>query len=353
MKNPLLLILSGFLFMALLTELILRVLPVSTGYNFGSVDPDQPILRGQPGFRYTYSKDWSFHLANSGALNNYGFRSSYDYAPAPHALVVIGNSFVQADALPPRETLAERMGALLQRPVYAIGVDGFSLADYLAAAKWAGAIFHPDTLVVLLTTGDLNHSCTQRLGEHYLASGKGVMTLALIDRPAPSRFKRMVNDSRLFRYLYDNLHAAANWTKGWRRNDDSSPNPDASAASLGCTDKLYQDAATEFLLSSFHEIERSGSVRVVFALAPGYRREQQVAPGGTRDVDTFARRAARADFEIVRMDAAFSSALHSGTQLDFLPIDGHWNGPANAIAAGVIAAAISSHPASTRTDQAH
>ena len=353
MKSPALLILPGILLAAMLAEAILRLLPVSTGYHLGAVDPARPIAHGEPGFRYTYSRDWSFHLANSGRLNNYGFRSSYDYSPDSEALVVIGNSFIQADALDPRETLAERMGAQLRRPVFAIGVDGFSLADYLAATRWAGAAFHPDTLVVLLTTGDLSHSCTRRLGEHYLASDRGAMSLALVERPATSRFKRLVNDSRLFRYVYDNLRASANWAKGWRRDDDAPPDPDAFAALLGCTDKTYQDAATEFLLNSFQEIEKSGSARVVFALAPGYRREQLVVAGGTRDVDTFALHAIDAGFEVVRLAADFSAALHAGAKLDFLPIDGHWNAQANAIAANVIAAAISVRPDPRRTDQAH
>jgi len=44
-------------------------------------------------------RDWSFHLANSGALNNEGVRASHDYRPDPQALVVVGNSFIQSDAV--------------------------------------------------------------------------------------------------------------------------------------------------------------------------------------------------------------------------------------------------------------
>jgi hypothetical protein len=352
MKHRVLPLLSGFALAALIAELLLHALPVSTGYNFGVVDADHPMVHGLPHFRYTYSKDWSFHLDNTGALNNYGFRAAYDYSPNPRALVIIGNSFIQADALDPRATIAARLGALLDRPAYAVGVDGFSLADYLEAARWANTEFDARTVLILLTTGDLSHSCVPQSGAHYLRRANGTVSLALIDRPAPSSLKRWLNESKLFRYIYDNLRAAGNWSKGWRRDDDGPANEGANAAAngvanpralalLGCTDEPFEAAATQFLLQSFHDFEIARRARVIFLLAPGYRREQLVEAGGTRDVDRFAQRAALEGFEVVRLDAAFAAALGSGTRLDFLPIDGHWNGAAHAIAARVAAEAIS------------
>jgi len=159
MKYWIVQILLGFLLAAVLAELGLRLLPVSTGYGVGAVNSADPVARGTPLLRYVYSRDWSFHLANSGTLNNFGFRSSSDYLPDPRALVVVGNSYVQADALDPRDTLTERLGSILHRPAYAVGADGFSLADYLVASRWAGDTFGAGMVVVLLTNGDLSHSC--------------------------------------------------------------------------------------------------------------------------------------------------------------------------------------------------
>jgi hypothetical protein len=333
--------LLGFLLLALLAELILHALPVSTGYNLGAVDAREPILRGQPYSAYTYSRGWNFQLENSGVLNNFGFRSSYDYAPDPRAVVVIGNSFIQADAILPRDTMTERLQEMSGAPTYAVGVDGFSLADYLAAARWSSATFDAHTLLVLLTTGDLKHSCLPRLGEHYLRSADGAISLVLVERRSSSRLKQLLNDSRLFRYVFDNLRVSANWTKGWRRQTDGEPAPEAAAADRGCGDKEFENAASRFLLDSFHELESTRHARVLFLLAPGYRREQGVVAGGIRDVDSFADRAAHDGFAVVHLDAAFSAALRSGTRLDFLPIDGHWSVAANALAAQAAAEAIS------------
>ena len=328
MKTPALMLLLGFALAALLGELALRALPVSTGYRFMVVDARHPIVHGTPRLPYVYSRDWSFHLENSGVLNNFGFRSSYDYVPHSGAVAIVGNSFIQADAVDPPDTLAERLTALLGKPVYGIGVDGFSLADYLEAARWAGDTFDSRTIIVLLTTGDLLNSCVPRDGEHYLREADGRVMESLVERPPPSALKRWLNELKLFRYLYDNLHAAQNWAKGWQHRDagpDASPaESNGVAAAPRCATAQFQAAATEFLLASFRDIEITRRAKVVFLLAPGYRRESFGAAWENRDIDRFAQRAASDGFQVVRFDTEFAAALREGIRLDFLPIDGHW-----------------------------
>jgi hypothetical protein len=363
-RRALLHLVSGFLLAALIAELALHALPVSTGYHFGRVDSDHPIAHGTPSSRYTYSRDWSFHLENSGTLNNFGFRAASDYSPDPRSLSVIGNSYVQADAIEPRAALPALLSARFGLPVDAVGVDGFTLADYLEAARWANVTFGSRILLVLLTTGDLDHSCSVREGEHYLRFDDGAVTMNLAPRPSSSRLKQALNDSMLFRYLYDNLHVDANWSRGWRRGDQgpamASGAAGAGAAAgaagtnapqagrtppsswvPGCMDASFESSAAEFLLAGFRDLQIRRAASVIFVLAPGYRREQGYEPGQSRDVDRFAQLAADQGFGIVSLDAAFSAALASGQRLDFLPIDGHWNYAAQAIAARVIADSLS------------
>lgn len=162
---------------------------------------------------------------------------------------MIGNSYIQADAIDPRDTLTERLGANLHMPAYAVDVDGFSLADYLVAAHWASPRLDAHTLLVLLTAADLKHSCVPRLGQHCLRSSDGVISLALVERQSPSGLKGLLNDSSLFRYIFDNLRVSASWAKGWRRNPDEAPSPDASAGGgTGCSDEEFERATTSFLL---------------------------------------------------------------------------------------------------------
>jgi hypothetical protein len=323
------------------TEAVLHALPYSTGYGATQVDRDHPIGHGTPYFDYTYSRDWSFHLANSGRLNNEGFRASQDYGPDSGGLLVVGNSFVQADAMPPASAMTERIGALLHRKAFAVARDGFSLADYLVAARWAIGRFDVHTVLILLTTEDLSHSCVPTSGQYYLSMQGERVSLEQVARPPPSRLKALLNRSSLFRYLFDNLHAPANWVKGWRRTDPG-PGPEpaaARAAARGCATSEFETAATRFLLDSFRELGSGTATRVVFVLAPDYYQRHTVL-GAYRDVDAFADRAAREGFEVTRLGVAFEAAERAGVKLSLLPIDRHWSAAANEVAAQAVAALL-------------
>ena len=342
----------GFCLAALALEAVLRCLPVSTGYAMGGVDEHNPIMRGEPHFHYVYSKNWNLRLANSGSLNNFGFRASQDYVPNARAVLVVGNSFVSADAIEPGQNMTESLGRLLGRPAYALGADGSSLADYVAAAQWGAATFwsasatHSSIALVLLTTGDLDRTCLPRAGGHYLRFDGAGISDELWPKANPSRSKRLLNQSMLFRYLLDNLHAAGNWRlfNGSGQETPGTPPPAAATAHrrVSCASPEYLQHATDYLLDSFRHFQEQHQATVVFAVAPGYRAEQNYASWAMRDIDVFAQRARAAGFGVVSFDQEFASALRTGNRLDFDPIDGHWNKRANAIAAHAVADFIKS-----------
>jgi hypothetical protein len=350
---------AGFLLAAVLMEALLHAFPYSTGYGIQGVNAAQPIPVGLPHDPYTYSRDWSFHFANSGSLNNIGLRSASHYVPNPEALVVIGNSFVQADAVPVNLRMTERLGALLNRPAYAIGVDGFGLPDYLAASSWAVSQFHSRTVLILLTTEDLVRSCRQISGQHGLRyEGDGTLAMTLYERPPPDSLKRALNESSLFRYLFDNLHVPANWAKGWRREDHGPSTPvSASKAApateprpatngdtqeppgpkqADCNSKEFQAIATRYLLDGFRQLQQTNNMQIVFILSADYFQRRTVR-GAFRDVDAFANEAAKEGFAVVSLVEPFATAGRDGQPLDLMPIDRHWNAAANEVAARAIA----------------
>jgi hypothetical protein len=334
-------LLCGAAAAAVIAEVILHMLPYSTGYGVTQVDATHPIGHGTPNFDYTYSRDWSFHLANSGSLNNEGYRASYDYQPDPKALLVVGNSFIQADAVLPANTLTERLGTLLGRKGFAVGGDGFSLADYAVAADWAAERFAVHEVLILLTTEDLVHSCTPRSGQYHLRLKDGQIELQHSLRPAPSRLKQLLNRSSLFRYLFDNLHVPANWTRGWKR-EQHAPAPATPAEAnvpTGCATPAFRAAATEYLLTSFRELQQRRGARVVFVLAPDYFQRHTVQ-GAYRDVDEFADRAQSAGFTILRLKSAFEAAADHGIKVDLTPIDRHWSTAGNEVAAQALASQL-------------
>ena len=119
----------------LATELGLRVLPVATGYRPLPLNAANPVMRGTPFASYTYSVDWNFRLARSGTLNNAGFIAAWPYVNAGHNVLLVGNSYVAADAIDPERNLAGVLSKRLDpHRVLALGVSGAALADYLALA---------------------------------------------------------------------------------------------------------------------------------------------------------------------------------------------------------------------------
>jgi hypothetical protein len=326
----------GFVAAAIAAEVVLHALPHSTGYSVMQVDSEHPIRHGTPYFHYTYSRDWSFHLANSGTLNNEGFRASHDYRPDTRGVAVVGNSFVQSDAVAPTHNMTERVGELLGRSAIAIGGDGFSMADYSIAARWTIEKFGVHTVLVLLTTEDLSRSCTPKSGQYYLGMRDGQLAFEQVPRAPPSRLKNLLNRSSLFRYLFDNLHFPDNWVRGWRRNDPD-PQPAAEGPpARGCDSREFETAATEFLLTSFRELQTRNAARIVFILAPDYHQQHAVF-GIYRDVDAFADRAQLEGFEVIRLKEAFETAERAGTKIDLAPMDRHWSAAGNEVAARAVA----------------
>jgi hypothetical protein len=331
--------LCGFVTATVVAELLLHAFPFSTGYGNSQVDSLHPVSRGTPYLNYTYSRDWTFHLANSGKLNNEGFRASYDYNRDPQAVAVVGNSFVQGDALPPAAALTERIGTLTGHRGFGVASDGFSLADYLAASQWATEYFGIHTVVILLTTEDLSRSCAAGAAKHYLKMRAGVISYELVPRAATEHWKTVLNQSGLFRYLFDNLHAPANWARGWRRMDNDPEPADGAqepAAARGCATPQFQSAAIRFLLSAFRNVQATSAARLIFLIAPDYYQRHTVR-GASRDIDAFADQAETEGFEVLRLSPAFQAAERTGIKLSLKPIDLHWSAAAHELAAQSVA----------------
>ena len=122
-------------------EAVLRTLPVSDALRTTAVNAENPIIRFEPGREITWSRDWDFSLVNQVRFNNFGFVSDFDYDPDATSplLAVIGDSYVEALMVPFRETCAGRLRTHLEARsrVYAFGMSGAPLSQYLAFAEYA------------------------------------------------------------------------------------------------------------------------------------------------------------------------------------------------------------------------
>ena len=143
-------------------EAILRMLPVAGAARRTSVDAENPIARFEPGREFTWSRNWNFSIVNQVRVNNFGFVSDFDYdEDATDPLVaVIGDSYVEAFMVPFRETCAGRLATDLdgRARVYAFGVSGAPLSQYLAFAEYARSTFRPGALAIIVISNDYDES---------------------------------------------------------------------------------------------------------------------------------------------------------------------------------------------------
>ena len=153
---------AGTLLVLVSLEAILRTLPVAGAARSTSVDAENPIARFEPGTEFTWSRDWNFSIVNQVRVNNFGFVSDFDYdEDATDPLVaVIGDSFVEAFMVPFRETCAGRLATDLdgRARVYAFGVSGAPLSQYLAFAEYARSTFRPGALAIIVISNDYDES---------------------------------------------------------------------------------------------------------------------------------------------------------------------------------------------------
>lgn len=324
MRGRVAFLIAGFLTVLLALEGVLRLFPVSTGLRYMPIDAESPVWRGTPGLQFTYSKGWNFRLANRGRLNNDGFIDDVDYRSGDGPLLLIGDSYVQAFAVP----TAEKLAARLQRhtvpvPVYGLGQTGASMSDHLGIAEWAVQRYRPSGLVFLLSEGDIRQSRNQRGGGgRFRSSGDGY-ELVRDDRPGLGRAESLVNHSMLFRYLFDNLKVM-----DLLQRKQLDPNRKV----------MTEEKVREYRKISEFTLDRLGRTieprLILFVLNRG----EPKGPG--RDIDVFGEVARERGFRVLNLTSAFEGhEAATGARLNFLPVDGHWNAAAQIVAAKEIAAA--------------
>lgn len=311
-------IVFGFVGFALLAELALHLFPVATGNRYLPVNAGNPVLRGAAHVPYTYSLGWNFRRTQHGFLNNDGFAAIYDYRPeSPAPVVLIGDSFVQAAAIAPGQRLHEVLSqALAPRHVFALGRPGGALPDYLANASWARDRYHPAALIILISVGDVDDSLDVKAGGYHFEFEGPKAVLVRQDRPPYTPLERLINESKLFRYSYDNLGLYAYSQAQAVPRVDTSRREAISAAFLDQLAAIYPARSTLIL---FSRGRRDGSF--IYA----------------SDTDTLLALARRRGLQVLDLPPILADyEKRSGVRVDDYPIDVHWNSRAAAFVAGQV-----------------
>jgi hypothetical protein len=207
MRQALLGIGLGALGFALACEIVLRLLPVSTAKMTGyRLDP--LILTYPPQHTWTASTGWDLRNAQTLRSNNLGFPSERDFVPDPRALVLVGDSYVEASMLPypsrPGPQLERALGGA--RPVYAMGGPGSSLLDYAERVRYAYQALGVRDFVLLLEPGDIRQALCNSGNVHGVCLDPADLRLRQQTLPPPSAVKRLLRHSALAQYLNGQLN---------------------------------------------------------------------------------------------------------------------------------------------------
>jgi hypothetical protein len=343
----------------LAAELVLRFLPVQTGLRAVAVDAANPVLHFTPDRPFSYSKGWSFELANRGWVNNAGFVNEQDYvadATAP-LLAVVGDSYVEAVMVPYAETLHGRLarGLASSGRVYSFGASGAPLSQYLVWARHARESYRNDALIIVVIGNDFDESLAkykQGAGfHHYWPGPGGALELRRVDF-VPSRFVRLVVGTSLGAYLGLNLQAGARLRDLFEAL--GLPFPIARAAPPQFVGNTETAAAPERLADAaaaiaafFRDLPAYAGLppeRILFVV-DGLRyppADAAAAAGNQASFFGIARahfiaEAGRRGYETIDMDEHFMPHYRRRGQRFEWPTDGHWNGLAHGIAAAAIA----------------
>ena len=313
------------------------------------MNDENPIMRFKPDREFTYSTRWNLLLANEVRVNNYGFVSDFDYeADAPEPLLaVIGDSFVEAVMVPFSETCAGSLarGLAPAARVYAFGVNGSPLSQYLAYAQYVRDTFRPDGLVIVVVDNDFDESVLMAgslPGYHYFVARNGELILERTDF-APGVFRELARSSALARYVALNV-------RGYTGRPDFVTMPDGRELLLaGTPTQATPERVSESkrvvgaFLERLPEMAGLDPDRIAFVVdglrSHLYHDETLAIAEGTYFHVMrryFMTSATAAGYEVIDMQPAFARHYRTHGQRFDWPYEYHWNGLAHGLCAEAV-----------------
>jgi hypothetical protein len=200
-----------FLFLAV-SELWLRYVTPASQQPVQHQDPTTLVYNADP------------HAARSGLatqgriprrlatwhVNSAGWLSPYRYVkrqPGGALIALFGDSYIEGLSVPQPFHLDVDMHRRLgpQVPVYAFGLSGWYLEQYVATARYVRAAYDPSIIVILVGDGDVGASLSSK-GEypywyHITPSGSGFREVPPSKVLVETRKAALARKSALFRYL--------------------------------------------------------------------------------------------------------------------------------------------------------
>lgn len=352
-RRRLLAFVVGLAIIALVAEIVLRFFPVSTGLRPRPVNAEHTVFQFEPNRDYVFSRDWNFHVANKGRVNDDGFVNDQDYlssdAKTP-LIAIIGDSFVEAQMVPYAETLQGRLAKEFAGKVrvFSFAASGAPLSQYLIWAEYVRDRYKPAGMVFVVVGNDFDESLAKYSicpgQHHFVPNDKGELELRRFDF-TPSSLSPLVYSSALARYLNLNLKlstrvsALTRWIRG-----DSKPE---STWYVGNTPAEYtperMSDSQKALDAFFRELPaRSGLPvdRICFlldAMRPEIYDEAALAKARASYFGqmraAFLKASRERFYETIDLEPFFQQRHATDNAVFEFPTDYHWNGTGHEVAA--------------------
>ncbi|MCS6263357.1 MAG: SGNH/GDSL hydrolase family protein [Nitrospira sp.] len=332
--------LAVFLFLELTATFVVPAAQFPSYYY----DPTDRILR----FSTTDLRDGVFTIGAMAQqraqwhINNTGWNSAIDFEETKRKprIAIIGDSYVEALQVNVETSLAGRLRELVspQAEVYAFGISGAPLSQYLQMARYARKHFDPDVLVINVVHNDFDESlCSikRQAGMLCLEDEGQEIREAVIDPYHPNQILRMARSSSVVRYAVTNLQLASRLRglfSGIRNKPTYNANIDVEQVNAR---KARIQRATEYVLRT---LQRENGTKPVIFVMDAPRRDIYAGTLGNSTVvwlnQLLKTTCETVGFYFVDLTHEFSrhfAANHVHFESEF---DWHWNETGHLTAAG-------------------
>ncbi|WGG49130.1 alginate O-acetyltransferase AlgX-related protein [Rugamonas sp. DEMB1] len=321
---------AGLLAALLLTEALLRLLPVNSGVRMAATDAATPYAHHLPRQEFTYSHGWAMRNARRGTTNEAGGNNS----PPPYdgaGLMLVGDSYIESFMLAYPDTVQGRLQGDLHGGVFTVAASANGLADSLQIARQLLPARRPRNAVFFVESTDMSGILDAATRGHNAFRLDGGAVSVAHSPYQESAWKPRLLHSALMRYLYYNLKFP-DWVGG------KMPRLGQTAA-VAKPSAQQRQAALDYYFDALRALGEASGSKVSFLL-DGDRvaiyADHKAGTASWQDGDRalFLAGARRHGFDVADMAPVFEQHWRARRErMDFLPMDGHWNSVAHRLAA--------------------
>ena len=195
----------GLVICIIAAELVLSLFPVATGFQRDT--KPFPIRHWKPKTEYVWSNGWNFRNPQKGWTNNYGFSNVKDYKPKQAQVLLIGDSYFEAQQVSRGNTIEDVIQKETKSETYTIAVSGSTLPDYIKYLEYGVNEFDPKKIILKLYDFDLlvAFGTDYPMGSYFTETEDSFILHTTEPNLANFKFKNFMKKSSLLRYLFINL----------------------------------------------------------------------------------------------------------------------------------------------------